>query len=69
MYYKVYAPDGEMFEVPHNKFTKLVLMDNWTQTPPIAAEKPSEEPEKAPKPARIRTRKARKTAASETTSE
>lgn len=50
MYYTVYAPDGERFEVPHHKFTELVLNSNWTQTPPEPVEEPKEE--KQPKRAR-----------------
>lgn len=34
MYIRVYAPDGEAFDVPRERADKLILQDGWTQTPP-----------------------------------
>lgn len=57
MYYTVYAPDGEMFEVTRSKFEKLVLQDNWTQSPPIVVdEKEAPKPEPARFSRKTRTR-------------
>ena len=34
MYCKVYAPNGEPFEVSRDRADKLVLEEGWTQTKP-----------------------------------
>lgn len=36
MYFRVYAPDGEPFDVPRELADKLILQDGWTQTPASA---------------------------------
>lgn len=37
MYVHVYSPDGELFEVPRYIADKLILEENWTQTPVTVA--------------------------------
>lgn len=39
-YKKVWAPDGTMFEVTHERASQLVLNKGWSNTPPKTA-KPS----------------------------
>lgn len=40
-YVTVYAPDGQKFEVAsRDRADKLILQEGWTQTPPVAEEKP-----------------------------
>ena len=34
MYCKIYAPNGEAFEVSRERANKLVLQEGWTQTKP-----------------------------------
>lgn len=34
MYTRVYAPDGEPFDVPRERADFLILQQGWTQTPP-----------------------------------
>jgi len=38
MYCKVYAPNGEPFEVSRDRADKLVLEEGWTQTKPTFAD-------------------------------
>jgi hypothetical protein len=33
MYVKVYAPNGEMFEVIRERADRLILQEGWTQSP------------------------------------
>lgn len=40
MYVRVYAPDGEPFDVPRERADTLILQNGWTQSP----SKPAEEP-------------------------
>jgi len=35
MYVRVFAPDGEPFEVSRDRADYLILECGWTQTPPI----------------------------------
>lgn len=36
MYFRVYAPTGEPFDVPRELADKLILQDGWTQSPASA---------------------------------
>lgn len=42
MYIRVYAPNGEPFDVTRERADKLILQDGWTQTQP----QPTPEPQK-----------------------
>ncbi|QJA42950.1 hypothetical protein [Phaeobacter phage MD18] len=42
MYVRVYAPDGEPFDVPRERADRLILLQGWTQSAPIDVE-PSRE--------------------------
>lgn len=33
MYYRVYAPSGEPFDVPRDRADNLILQHGWTQKP------------------------------------
>lgn len=46
MYIKVYAPDGEMFEVTRDRADRLILSEGWTQTKVVP--KVEEEEEEVP---------------------
>lgn len=37
MYFRVYAPNGEPFDVPRDLADKLILQDGWTQSPASTA--------------------------------
>ncbi|AMO44093.1 hypothetical protein DSS3P8_035 [Roseobacter phage DSS3P8] len=34
MYHRVYAPNGEPFDVPRDRADRLILQEGWTQSPP-----------------------------------
>jgi hypothetical protein len=34
MYHRVYAPDGEPFDVTRERADSLILQEGWTQNPP-----------------------------------
>lgn len=54
-YKKVWAPNGQMFEVTHEKAAQLVLNKGWSNTPP-ATKKPANKGTKAGKaPAAMKT--------------
>jgi hypothetical protein len=44
MYVKVYAPNGEPFEVTRDRADRLILNEGWTQTAPTITEMPVETP-------------------------
>ncbi len=60
MYIRVYAPDGEPFDVTRERADRLILQEGWTQTPtspaPIVEEIPKKDEEEAEpaKPRRIK---------------
>jgi hypothetical protein len=37
MYFRVYAPSGEPFDVPRELADKLILQEGWTQSPASTA--------------------------------
>lgn len=43
-YKRVYAPDGEPFDVAENRANELILQKGWTQQPPIVEEVKEEKP-------------------------
>lgn len=60
MYVRVYAPNGEPFDVSRDRADRLILEEGWTQTPPVIdtpteAAEASSEGEEAPR------KRARKT--------
>lgn len=38
MYVRVYAPNGEPFDVSRDRADTLILENGWTQTAPVAAD-------------------------------
>lgn len=46
MYVRVYAPNGEPFDVTRERADRLILQDGWTQTKPVAEKR--SEPAPAP---------------------
>lgn len=44
MYVRIYAPDGEPFDVPRERANRLILDKGWTQTKPTISA-PEEEPD------------------------
>ncbi|TFZ81598.1 hypothetical protein [Candidatus Macondimonas diazotrophica] len=49
---KVYAPDGEMFEVRESLVPELVLQKGWTRSKPVpvSTPRPAKKPSKVSKP-------------------
>lgn len=45
---KVYAPTGEMFEVPSSKVSELVLNKGWTRSKPETVKADQSQDEEAP---------------------
>ena len=58
-YKRVYSPQGEPVDVPHDRAADLVLNKNWSHSPAVAAE-PIERAVSttAPEPARQKFRRA-----------
>ncbi|QGH74813.1 hypothetical protein MAL1_00066 [Bacteriophage DSS3_MAL1] len=64
MYVRVYAPNGEPFDVTRERADRLILQDGWTQSAPISVEVPVEpsveEVEEAPVEKKARSPRGRK---------
>lgn len=54
MYHRVYAPDGEPFDVTREKADSLILQEGWTQNPPKVVSDEVAREEKVPSPRRGR---------------
>ena len=57
MYHRIYAPNGEPFDVPRERADSLILQEGWTQNPQTAVPVEEELTENQAKP--IRGRKSR----------
>lgn len=62
MYVRVYAPNGEPFDVPRERADRLILQDGWTQSAPITvgADAPAEEGKEVPEETKSRSSRGRK---------
>lgn len=60
-YKTVYAPDGQMFEVPQHIFEKVILQDGWTQSRPqiVGSVQPKATPKKTAKPTKTKSREVK----------
>lgn len=43
MYVRVYAPNGEPFDVSRERADQLILNEGWTQTAPVKEEETADE--------------------------